>query len=1361
MKKNILIHRLCFLILVLVPSISEAQLKELSKTGNLNISDGISGNCIRSIIRDTTGFMWFATPEGLSRYDGKRVRTYKTGAKKQGSISSDYVNSLFIDSKGAIWVATSHGLNKFDSKTCRFQIFLNEKANPNSISNNDIKFVFEDQKGFIWAGTANGLNKLVDSKKNRFERYLLNTGAGANPGISFTTAMCQDKNQLFWVATAGGLLNLSASGKLLRLYRHHPGNMQEENDDLTCLLWDKKDFLWIGSRAGTVSKFNIKSRNFTEVPLPISKEWSSRHVVNCITLDKAGNVWIGSFKGAYQINPRTNQILHYLNDPDVQTSISDNTVFSVFDDNYGTIWIGTYTNGVDLLGDRKNVFGNLRAGKSSTSLSFKTVNCIAPDLQNNLWIGTNGGGLNVKNGINGVVTKFSEKLVGSAFGSDQISSIFLTDDGKAWIGMFRGGISYFDPLTASWKSYRHNSADTTSLISDDVLSVCVDKSNRLWVATKEGLDLFDKGHFTHVNLKNKGKKQMVLSIFEDSKQNVWISSFSGIYRLKHNEKTFKQVPVYDNQNKAYKPDLEVFCVTEDAEGIIWAGTQKDGLKRYNVLKCRFETFSIKGLPEGEEVCNIRADKSNRLWLTSFHRLMLLNEERNRLMVYGKSDGMTAIDISYNSLVKGQNNTFYLGTNEGVLYFDADDVKLNELPPSVVFTDLEVQNVPIFPEDSTGLLKSDLGLTSEIVLSHKDNFLKVGFASLNYVRSEKNQFSYMLKGVDKFWHQSVEPSVIFNNLAPGDYTLIVNASNNDNVWSRYPRQLKITVLQPPWKRWWAILIYLSIIAGIGFLIIRLFWIKKEIRAKEELSRSKLDFFTNISHEIRTHLTLISGPLDKLVRMQKESDEVGNYLEMVQNNSKRLVALVTELLDFRKLDENKVMLKTKQYDVVSFLRDILPVFAHLSQQQQITLTLKSSNEKIFVWYDHFQVQKVIYNLLSNAFKFSDAGAQISIEVFENVNNVQIKITDDGKGIAADSLKNIFKNYFQVYEYGDKNTGYGLGLALSKKIVEMHHGTLGVESTPSTETLRGKTTFTTTFLKGNHHFSAENVLPEDYVSKLVNRTFIDPEMDQDLEKYDQESEELITVERKCVLLAEDNPELRRFIIQSLSENYTVIECYNGEDAWERASDIIPDVVISDILMGEMSGLKLCEKLKQDDRTNHIPVILLTAMATRENRIEGLIAQADHYITKPFEINELELTVKNLLNLQQAIQTKFGKSVSEIDFPRNKTGSRDDLFLGKLAAIIEENMSDPGFGVNQISINIGMSRPVVYRKLKALTGMSINEFSKNIRLKKAASILRTDSYNINEIAENVGFSDRRYFSREFRKVFSKTPSEYARTNL
>ncbi len=603
---------------------------------------------------------------------------------------------------------------------------------------------------------------------------------------------------------------------------------------------------------------------------------------------------------------------------------------------------------------------------------------------------------------------------------------------------------------------------------------------------------------------------------------------------------------------------------------------------------------------------------------------------------------------------------------------------------------------------------------------------------------------------------MNPSVVYSNVPPGTYQFIVKGSNNDNIWGK-PATLNITISPPFWKTWWAYTVYVLLAAGLIFLIIRYFFLRELYKKNQELTKLKLNFFTNISHEIRTHLSLIIGPVDKLITDKKHDPGDKEQLVTIKNNSESLLQLVNELMDFRKAETGHLPLRILPMNIVPFIESIYSSFHSLSVSKNIQLDFISPADEIELYFDPEQLKKVFYNLISNAFKFTPAGSYISVRIEEKGSYTDISVINKGKGISKENIGKLFDNYFQEDDYGRTNTGYGIGLALSKSIAELHGGGLTVTSEPET----GYTCFTVRLLKGRAHFSDEQIIREETIRPAEQ---IDSDVVTAYSEYqaDYQPSDI----KHTLLLVEDNRAIRTFIKEALQARYQIIESENGFEGWQTATDQIPDLIISDVMMPEMDGLELCRRIKSDERTSHIPVILLTARNAVSNQISGLQTGADIYLTKPFSLEILSLHIFNLLKAREVLWKQFDRQIKpdllsrkepEADTPRLSIHPFDEAFINKMIQMVEEKLDDPEFGIAMLSKMAAMSQPVLFKKIKAITGLSANEFVKSLRLKKAAELLRENKYTVYEISYIVGYDSSKYFSREFKKYYHKTPSEYA----
>ncbi|UFH56498.1 hybrid sensor histidine kinase/response regulator transcription factor [Spirosoma sp. KNUC1025] len=1320
--------------------------------------DGLAQNTVLSITQDEKGFLWFGTPEGLNRYDSRTFRVYKNDPSNPRSISSDWVLCSLYDSHHTLWIGTYNGLNKYQPNTDSFQAFYHNPTAKSSLSNNRILCMYEDRKGRIWVGTANGLNRLTNSVTNHFDHFFF-PGAGQNRINSIT----EDKEGTLWLATDNGLISMTIDQNTIHYttLRHNkaiPGSLSENL--VTAIVTDLTDKIWVGTKSGNLECYDPATESFIHFRSSVlAGNLSTNNEINCMHVDRTGTIWIGTVEGIIQFEPASKKFTHFKNDPDNPQSLADNSVYSIYRDKQGSIWVGTYYTGVNVAYPNNTPFNVLTARRPAKSLTNKRVNCIAEDRNHNLWIGADGDGLDYLNRQTGSRVHYeagTDPL--KSLPSNQIKGIYVDGGGYTWVGMRRGGLSRMAPDHRSWTTYHVSSVRD----SDNVDAMLEDSQKRFWLLTDSGLNLFSRIDGTcrlfkpKKDLLNRSASAVTTfssaALFEDSQKNIWIGSQEGVNLLKYGSNQLEWLPFKTTkQNANLLAHGSVYSIHEDSKGNIWVGTRFDGLKRFDARQRRFINYGeAYGLPVST-IRAIQSDTNGILWFDTNYELIRFNTETKKSHIYTNSDGIPGSEFETNASFRGHNGRLYFGSNDGLLYFDPLAIKINMQRPNVVFTGLEVLNKPVKVGDETSLLPNDIALTDRLTFNYQQDYFTISFAVLNYIKSEKNQYAYKLDGLDQEWHYTSTPSVTYNNLPSGTYTLLVKGANNDGVWSIKPAQIRINVLPPFWRTWWAYAFYFLTFVIILYFILRSFWLKNTFLREQELHQAKLDFFTNISHEIRTHLTLIIGPIDVLLRSKKDDKEIQKQLSYAKNSSNSLLSLVTELMDFRKAESKQLSLHVSKNNIVEFINSIIVSFNYLSEKRNINFSFSSNKDNIVVWFDPEQLSKVIYNILSNAYKFISDGGEIGIDIEEKPDFVAIKISDNGKGISEENAKKLFNNYFQVYDYGVKNTGYGIGLALSRTITELHQGTLSVDSREAQDGQNGFTCFTIRLRKGHHHFTKDQLvattsqtghagIKEDFLE-------IPSETEPEFEK------------SHTILLVEDNDELRGFLKGILFHQYHVLEAAAGQDGWEIATNRIPDLIISDIMMVGMDGLELCRRLKSDERTSHIPIILITAKAALDNQIVGLETGADGYIAKPVNLQVLTLKIRNLLNARELMQQKYGQQIAKE--PQNipiATTSVDEKFIRKIIQITEQHMSNPAFGVELLTTEVGMSTPVLYKKLKALTNMSVNDFTKSIRMKKAAQLLQQGHLNINEVAYEVGFDDRRYFSREFKKVFGLNPSDYAK---
>jgi len=1320
----------------------------------LNTENGLSQNSVLTIVQDRTGYMWLGTSYGLNRFDGRNFKIYQHDPAVPGSLSGNYILSSLSDSKGTLWIGTSHGLNRYLPETDTFErVMAGEPGESGKLSSNTVNCLFEDSRGIVWIGTGHGLHQLTDRKSLRFKKFDALKGKPSLPGNDIRSIF-EDSQRRLWVATASGLTRMEFGRNGVQFDVYTVANGLSDNF-VTAIAEDQQHNIWVGTKHGGLSLLDTGTGRFTHYPKGAGSNGLAHNNIRKIFADKAGKLWIATLEGLSVLDPATRTFQNYQHEPENPTSLSQNSLYDIFQDASGSVWLGTYYNGVNIVYSHETPFRVYQAGKSKYSINHNVVSAVVKDRTGNLWIGTEGGGFDYLDVRTGTARNFRSGAGASGMTSNLVKAIVQDRKGNLWIGTHLGGLNHYNAANGTFRTFRYSPGSAASLSSDNVSAVFEDSRGRLWVGTdQKGVDLLDKekGTFRHFNVGTKApftlSGNFTRNFYEDSRHNLWIGTTEGLNVLRSDSGGIEWITPRDETPEKRFPRI-INCVREDAGGIIWIGSYYGGLTRYDRASNTFSTFTRKdGLPN-DNVLGILDDERGNLWISTSNGLSRFDTARRSFKNYTVADGLPGNEFIPNTHYKDASGELFFGGLNGLVSFLPNAIETNDFAAPVVFTGLKLFNNPVRIGGPDELLQKDIQFTEAITFTHAQNIFTIDFALLNYIKPEKNAYAYRLNGFEKDWNYVKTSSATYTNLPPGSYVFEVKGANNDGIWSKTPARLTIHVLPPLWKTWWAYCLYVIAVVAAVLLVTRYFYMAALFEREHELHQVKLNFFTNVSHEIRTHLTLIQGPVEGLMLARPDDEHVQAHLSLVRKNANRLLRLVGELMDFRKAETNHLALHVTRHDLVPFLRGVFRDFGYVSRHRNIESVLECDREDISLYFDAGQMEKVIFNLLSNAYKFTHDGGKVSMSVSEHDDFVQIRIEDDGIGIAPQYLGKLFANFFQIYDHGKQNTGYGIGLALSKSIVELHKGELTVESTVEQQHRKGRTCFTITLLKGHRHFAPEQLetrasVAEDYVNMPAETGTLPA------------SGTIAGEDKPLVLIVEDNEEVRTFITGALGDRYRIVQAENGEQGWATATECIPELIISDVMMAEMDGLTLCTKLKTDERTSHIPVILLTAKASLNHQLSGLKTGADAYISKPFSIQLLELNVRNLLASRRLMREKYSRQITLQ--PQNVViESLDEQFLARIVAITEELMDHPDFGVPMLAERIGMSQSVLYKKLKAVTDLSVNDFLKSIRLKRAAQLLQQQKMTIYEVAYAVGYDDRKYFSKEFKKQFGKTPSEYA----
>ncbi|WP_316841562.1 two-component regulator propeller domain-containing protein [Pedobacter gandavensis] len=1336
---------------------------------HLKTENGLSQNSIFAITQDGRGFMWFGSRFGLNRYDGNQFQLYKSNANDSSTLSDDYITALHSDRRKELWVGTANGLNKFNPKKNTFErIYLD--GNKHNKQYAPVNAIYEDHKGNLWIAGRTGLYLLTNRNNNTFTpTYKLGLKIGiANSEV---LSIFEDHQGFLWIGTNSGLSKLSFNGHLKELahFSHKPGIMHSLSENaVTAITEDAQKNLWVATESAGINLFLPATNTFQRFSHEEGNKNSLVHnSVRRMSKNKSGELCIGTQEGLSILDPIRKKFKTYQHLKSVDHSLNQNSIYSIYEDHSGSLWIGTYYGGVNVTYAHDTSFKTIQYNERLAGISHNVISSIIADKNDNLWIGTEGGGLNHMNRQTQQFTTYKLKASDpGSLGSDLVKVIYKDKGGDIWVGTHGGGLNLLDPHTRSFKRFLIN-GDNTKITRSELVALLEDHKGAFWTGSQSGIRIFSKEAgllkpYPELPVLHNIRNNNIKVLFEDSKQNIWIASTKGLFLLSPDRQQLQSFKLPKGSNSVNNNANYINCIQEDSKGNIWLGLYYGGLSKYDPSKKKFvkNYTTVDGLPN-DNVVGILEDEDQLLWISTSNGLARFNPESQIFLTYTTSDGLAGDEFNYNSFFKAKNGMLYFGGYNGLSYFSPQEIKKNSHQAPLVFTGLKLFNEPVKINAKNGLLHQDISFSDHLTFSYQQNIFTIEFALLNYIKSNKNKYAYRLEGINANWVESTIPAATYTNLASGNYILWVKGANNDGIWSK-PVSLKIKILPPFWKSWWAYGIYLLIFGMMLFFITRFFYLRGLLLKDEELHQIKLNFFTNISHEIRTHLTLIMAPIEKLLEGQQGDSPTKQQLNKVKNNADRLLKLVNELMDFRKAETKNLKLKVAAQDFIPFITEIYSSFEELSSKKNIDFSIQYDQSPILLYFDKEQLEKVFFNILSNAFKFTPEGGRIAIAIKTTSKYLKVSISDTGRGIAPKYLAQLFENYFQVEDHHIQNTGYGIGLALSKHIVELHKGNIEVSSLPGAENQAGFTCFELNLLLGNAHLSEQQktVLAQQSGKLETKRqpdTNVTPSIPLAMEANISTADTPQSDQQKkaTVLIVEDNSELRNLIKESLEGSYQVLLAENGKLGWEMATLEIPDLIISDVMMPEMDGFTLCNQLKTDERTNHIPVFLLTAKSSQTDQISGLSQGADLYLSKPFSTKILQLQVRNFLTAREHMRKKYSKGLVMESTPL-MADPKDEQFLSRLIGIIESHMEQEDFGVELMADKIGMSQSVLYKKLKALTDLSVNDFAKSIRLKKAAELLLQNRYTVYEVGYMVGFSDRKYFSREFKKQFSKTPSEY-----
>lgn len=1388
--------------------------------------------------------MWFGTWNGLNRFDSYSFTVYKSDPDLPWSISNNFIYDLVEDRYGNIWIATGRGLNVYLYESDRFVSYQTGDDTTSLLGSNRINALCFDAQGNLWVGTDNGLDRLK-LNGNRGELVKIDHLSAGNPGAllasNIVNTIYRDRQGTMWVGTNGGLSMTGPAGSSV-IYENRPGDPRSLSDNQVMSVFrDKHDILWVGTNYG-LNRMAPGEEGFTRFFYdPDDPDGLVHSSIQSICQDSSGTLIFGTLGGISLYDEDHDSFDNYRHSSYTVNELNNEFVNCVYADPQGNIWIGTDRGGIDKYNIYQTTFEYYEhIPGEDNSLSNNTINSIWEDASG-LWIGTAGGGLNFIRRSDGQYVHYRYDAADpGSLTNDFITCILRDRQGNLWVSTWGLGINILTPGNRASGRFIHLQSvagDDNSLVNNYVSSMVEDIDGNIWIGTFGGLCWYDPSDRSlhRINERIEGRTvQKVGCLQFDRSGNLWIGTEEGLFR-----KTYDR-SLYFEHNDSLSTSISgnyVISIQEDHLGNMWFGTYGNGLNMIPATdlgnaRPGFRHFSEKDGLSNNTIYGILEDDEHNIWLSTDNGLSRFNPDKGSFQNFYVSDGLPVNQFYWSASFKNAGGKLYFGGMKGLVSFYPQQVSSHPFRPNLVFTDLKIYNQPVRPGDrfrDRVVLDHPIWHTDSLVLSYKVNEFSLEFSSLYFDQPEKVEYAYMLEGFENTWRyvDSKRRFVSYTNLRGGHYTLRIKAALEDGVWSEDQLMLHIRVIPPFWVRPWFIaggvlILILSLISYNRYRVYALKQHKKELEAmvrertaqiegqKQQLEQQNLEilehhnrlfelnkevqkanqqqmrFFTHMSHEFRTPLTLIISPIEQMIRETAGSSPNRQSLLLIKRNAQRLLHLINQLMEVRRIKTGNVELRASPDDIVQFIENVSQSFSGLASQKKIGFSFNANPARILTWFDRSKIENIFYNLLSNAYKFTPPGGQIDIDIRLDENPeespedicvigrkhyrqlradrfIDITVTDTGCGIEREHLKDIFKRFYRVNLDGRELQGTGIGLYLTKELIRTHKGLLYVNSEPD----KGSS-FRALIPYGKSYLSEDEMFEQDKPDKDIV-----PKLHIELLKEQMARESMplpLTASPDAVMegagtkpllvIIDDDRDLCFMISDYLNSSFRIITASSGREGLEKVKRYMPDVIISDIMMPGMSGLELSSRLKSDLQTSHIPVILLTSKAEAEDYIEGLETGAVDYISKPFDIKVLEVKLISLIENNLNLKKLFASS-DVADMHNLAKLKVADPFLQKVLESIDEHHADPRFGVQQLAATLCVSRSLLYKKLTATTGQSATDFINAARIRKAALLLLEGNQKVSEVAYRVGYNDPKYFSKSFKKYFGLSPTDYVASRI
>ncbi|GJH41164.1 hybrid sensor histidine kinase/response regulator [Capnocytophaga sp. HP1101] len=1338
--------KLFYIVFVLLSVAGSAQ--DLAYLSKITTHNGLVSNEVTSMLQDSKGFIWIGTDDGLHKFDGYDITVYKHNAQAANSIGGNSIRCLFEDRHRNLWIGLKgEGLCQLNLRTGAFKTYKHQKG-ANSLCYNDVAAIVEDEAGMIWIAVDRGGLDMLNPQTDTFTHYDIQDKNTSQPLNNALTGMVATNGTLVLSSWGGGVYTFNRKEKQFKL---HPYWQTTATDEQVCkhifnLYKDSEGNVWVSSAHGGLYSLDEKKKHYQRYTVCNAPNCSHNVNVRSVANDNQGKLWIETSEGIKLLNKHTRTITDLPN-----PQLANESVNHIYRDKSQLMWVST-ASGIYYFSPTPAQF---KWVKYKNFLSEKQVRTIFKDSKGNLWIG----------GLNHIDKLSPDRKSLQAFSNQnynpntQLYQAFCEDkEGNIWIGNYANYLVKYSPQANRFSEVPIPAPAGTNYTYRNVYQIAKDWDNSFWLATELGAmnyqpatgvfsPLFESGNIIYPEDKTH-------VVYRDQDLLLWVGTEKGLRCYTRDLKLKHTFTALKNDPHALSNDF-ITAIHESKDGTLWIGT-KGGLHKFDKKAQHFELILRKGNDYGDPIFGLAEDSRGNLWMSTPSAILKYTPQNKQFQVFNEYDGLQNSGFELGAFAQAKDSELLIGGKDGFNTFYPERLTLNQTQPKVVISDFQIFNKSVRPEEG-GVLTKVIDETQSIHLKHWQSVISFRFSALNYRASFKNQYAYMLEGFDNDWiYDTSERIATYTNLNPGTYVFKVKATNNDGVWSQQPTTIKLIVAPPLWRTTWAYMLYALLAIGLLVLIVKYYTIKErdkqnlrisqlEAQRMYEINEMKTNFFSNISHEFKTPLSLIVGPLNQMVDDENSPKQHKEKYTMMLRNAQKLMRLINQLLDFRKLEKNKLELNLQYDDVVKFVKGVCETFGYLALEKQIQYTIKSTVPSLWMPFDADKLDKILYNLIGNAFQYTpEKGAitvLISTAVQQEQKYLQIKIADTGIGISQEEQQQLFTAFLQGKRQKEiHNEGAGLGLAFTKDLVDLHKGHIEVES----EEQQGATF--TVFLPildvPQLHDEASITLQQIDVSQTAKET---------------PPEEATTDKEESILVVEDNEDMRNYIQNILSEHYHVLLARDGEEGLELAIAHIPDLIVSDIMMPKRDGISMVKELCANEKTNHIPIILLTALDKESQVVEGYSLGVEDYITKPFSAKILSKRIENILLSRKKLWEQYSSSPNLNVYREKLVGQPwKKEFVDKISNIVMEHLSDPEFSIDALAFELNMSTNQLFKKVKAIMNTTPYNVIVQIRMTAATELMKQGNLNISEVAYKVGYQELSNFSRSFKKFYNVSPREY-----